>query len=52
MDRENVQLSCTGEDGIELLIESYGSFFSPYAVGNVCLRSEVIMGFFFQALYT
>lgn len=33
-----------GKIGIELLIESYGSFFSPYAVGIVCLRSEVISG--------
>lgn len=31
-----------GKIGIQLLIESYGSFFSPYAVGIACLRSEVI----------
>lgn len=41
MDTENYQLAYTGENGLELLIESYGSFFSPFAVGIVCMRSEV-----------
>lgn len=34
-----------GKIGTELLIESYGSFFSPYAVGMACLRSEVLSSF-------
>lgn len=34
-----------GKIGTELLIESYGSFFSPYAVGIVCLRSEIMFLF-------
>lgn len=34
-----------GKIGIELLIESYGSFFSPYAVGIACLRSEIMFLF-------
>lgn len=34
-----------GKIGTELLIESYGSFFSTYAVGIVCLKSEVNCSF-------
>lgn len=34
-----------GKIGVELLIESYGSFFSPYAVGIACLRSEIMFLF-------
>lgn len=41
-----------GKIGTELQIESYGSFFSPYAVGMACLRSEVVRVFFFQALHS
>lgn len=35
----------SGKIGIELLVESYGSFFSLYAVRMACWRSEVNCGF-------
>lgn len=53
MDRGNIQLSCTGKTGIELLIESHWSFFLTMCCTNCmyCLRSEVISGFFPGIIY-